>query len=290
MYRSSSFYHIRSVLTLALTGLAAPGAAAQQPAPTRTAPTRAAPTRAAPTQAPAAPSAISAALPLDPTVRHGTLPNGLTYYVRRNPKPEARAELRLVVNAGSVLEDDGQRGLAHFVEHMAFNGTREYEKQELVSFIERIGMQFGVHLNASTGFDETVYQLRVPTDQDTTLARGIDVLGQWAAAVSFDSAEVESERGVVLEEWRQGLGAGQRMLNRQLPVILAGSRYAARIPIGDTAVIHTAPRARLVRFYRDWYRPDLMAVVAVGDFNPDSVVALIRRELGPVPAGRAGAA
>jgi zinc protease len=253
----------------------------QAPAPT----TRTTPPRSGQASAPApALRAASAALPLDPAVRYGKLPNGLTYYVRRNPKPEVRAELRLVVNAGSVLEDDPQRGLAHFVEHMAFNGTREYEKQELVSFIERIGMQFGVHLNASTSFDETIYQLRVPTDRDTTLARGIDVLAQWAAAVTFDSTQVERQRGVVLEEWRQGLGAGQRMLNKQLPVMLANSRYAIRIPIGDTVVIRTAPAAQLVRFYRDWYRPDLMAVVAVGDFNPDTVVAMVRRELGAIPA------
>lgn len=254
-------------------------AAPQAPAP-RTAPAR--PGSASPTASPS--RMANAELPLDPALRYGKLPNGLTYYVRRNPKPEARAELRLVVNAGSVLEDDPQRGLAHFVEHMAFNGTREYEKQELVSFIERIGMQFGVHLNAATSFDETIYQLRVPADRDTTLARGVDVLAQWASAVTFDSVQVERERGVVLEEWRQGLGAGQRMLNKQLPVMLADSRYAMRIPIGDTVVIRTAPPAQLVRFYRDWYRPDLMAVIAVGDFDPDSVVALVRQKLGTIPA------
>ncbi|HET7600839.1 MAG TPA: insulinase family protein, partial [Gemmatimonadales bacterium] len=261
-----------AVLCAAVAAPVAP-ASAQQTAPPAT----------ADTQPPAARAARGEALPLDPAVRHGRLPNGLTYYVRRNEKPERRAELRLVVDAGSILETDAQRGLAHFVEHMAFNGTREYAKQELVSFIERIGMRFGAHLNASTGFDETIYQLRVPTDGDTLLTRGLDILGQWASAVTFDSAEVEAERGVVLEEWRLGLGAAQRILDKELPVMLAGSRYAVRLPIGDTAVIRHAPRSRMVRFYRDWYRPDLMAVVAVGDFDPDSVAGWIRRHLGGLP-------
>ena len=225
------------------------------------------------------PSAIVAQetkLPLDPAVRHGTLENGLTWYVRANNYPENRAELRLVVNAGSVLEDDDQRGLAHFVEHMAFNGTKRFEKQALVDFIEGLGMRFGAHLNASTSFDETIYQLQVPTDSAGVLTRALDILEDWAQGIAFEPEEIDRERGVVVEEWRLGLGAESRMFDQQLPVLLAGSRYAIRLPIGDKQTLETFPHDALKRYYRDWYRPDLMAVMAVGDFDADSVAAVIR--------------
>lgn len=216
-------------------------------------------------------------LPLDPAVRHARLENGLQVYIRVNTQPEKRAELRLVVNAGSVLEDADQRGLAHFVEHMAFNGTARFQKQALVDFIEGLGMRFGAHLNASTSFDETVYQLQVPTDRIDILPRAFDILEDWAQGISFDPEEVDRERGVVVEEWRSGLGAEARMFDRQVPILFAGSRYAERLPIGDRKILETAPRDALVRFYRNFYRPDLMAVIAVGDFDPDSVEAMIRQ-------------
>ena len=183
-----------------------------------------------------------------------------------------------------MLEDDDQRGLAHFVEHMAFNGTRNFRKQELVDYIEGLGMRFGAHLNASTSFDETIYQLQVPTDSASPLERGLQILEDWAHGVAFDPEEVEKERGVVVEEWRLGLGAEMRMLDEQLPVLLQGSRYAQRLPIGDRVTLETAPREALLRYYRDWYRPDLMAVIAVGDFDPDRVEALIREKFGRIPA------
>jgi zinc protease len=163
----------------------------------------------------------------------GKLANGLTYYVRRNAEPPHRAELRLVVNAGSVLEDDDQRGLAHVVEHMAFNGTRRFAAHQIVDFLESVGMRFGPDVNAYTGFDETVYILSLPTDTAGVLDRGLDVLEDWATAISFDTAEVRKERGVVIEEWRLGRGAGARIRDRQFPVLFAGSRYAERTPIGD---------------------------------------------------------
>ncbi|HSR14734.1 MAG TPA: pitrilysin family protein, partial [Gemmatimonadales bacterium] len=215
-------------------------------------------------------------LGLDPAVRMATLPNGLRYYIRANRQPDRRAELRLVVNAGSVLEDEDQRGLAHVVEHMAFNGTARFPKQALVDFIEGVGMRFGAHLNASTSFDETVYELQVPTDSTGILPRALDVLQDWAQAVEFEPEEVERERGVVIEEWRLGLGASSRILNRQLPVLFHGSRYAERLPIGDRRTLEIFSRDALVRFYRDWYRPDLMAVIAVGDFDADSVEGMVR--------------
>jgi zinc protease len=223
-------------------------------------------------------------LPVDAAVVAGRLPNGMRYFIRPNSRPAKRAELRLAVNAGSILEDDDQLGLAHFAEHMAFNGTRRFAKQELVDFLERIGMQFGADLNASTSFDETVYQLVVPTDSADLLVRGIEILEDWAHGVTFDPAEIEKERGVVIEEWRLGQGAGHRMLQRQLPVLFRGSRYADRLPIGTRESLQSFSPAALRRFYQDWYRPDLMAVVAVGDFDPGAVERLIREHLGRVPA------
>jgi zinc protease len=215
-------------------------------------------------------------LPTDPDVSGGTLDNGLTYYIRVNHRPAHRAELRLVVNAGSVLEDSAQRGLAHFVEHMAFSGTRHFARQELVSYLESTGVRFGADLNASTGFDETIYQLTVPTDSARLLATGVQILEDWAHGITFDTAEMNRERGVVTEEWRLGRGASQRIRDKQFPILFHGSRYAQRIPIGDVHIIATAPRSELVRFYDDWYRPDLMAVVAVGDFNGATMEQLIR--------------
>ena len=239
-------------------------------------------------QAPASPQGSAQAVDLDaplesdPAVRIGTLPNGLTYFVRQNERPRERAELRLVLKAGSILEDDDQLGLAHFVEHMAFNGTRRFEKLELVGYLERIGMRFGPDVNAYTSFDETVYMLTVPTDADSLLIRGFDILEDWASGVSFDSVEVEKERGVVVEEWRLGRGAQARMFDRQIPVIFHGSRYAERLPIGSVDVLQSFSREALVRFYRDWYRPDLMSIVAVGDFDPDRIEGMIRDRFAPL--------
>ncbi len=237
-------------------------------------------------------------LPMDSAVRTGTLPNGLRWFVRANPRPAQRAELRLAVNAGSVLEDADQRGLAHFLEHMAFNGTARFARNDIVKYLESIGVRFGADLNAYTGFDETVYILPVPVDSAGLLARSFDILEDWASAVLFDSLEVVNERGVVLEEWRGSRGADARVLDTHFPVLLEGSRYAERLPIGDTAILRSATPAPLRRFYRDWYRPDNMAVIAVGDFHVDSVEAMIRarfaklanpgtvrpREETPVPA------
>jgi zinc protease len=213
------------------------------------------------------PTGEDAVLALWPAVKHGTLPNGLRYYVLKHGKPEKRAFLWLAVNAGSVLEDDDQRGLAHFDEHMAFNGTRRFPKAEIINYLEKIGMRFGADLNARTGFDDTVYELEVPTDDRAFLTKGFDILHDWAGDVTFDPAEVDKERGVVKEEWRQGRGAGQRLFDKQAPVLFKGSRYAVRLPIGLPEILDKAPRDKLYQFYKDWYRPDLMAVIAVGDFD-----------------------
>jgi len=215
-------------------------------------------------------------LPNDSSVRVTRLQNGLTIYVRANAEPRGRAELRLVVNAGSVLEDEGQRGLAHFVEHMAFNGTRRFAAFELVNYLERVGMRFGPDVNAYTGFDETVYMLTLPTDSAGVLETGLDILEDWADGVGFDPEEVRREKGVIIEEWRLGRGAGQRLQDRHLGTLFRSSRYARRLPIGDTTIIRRADAEALRRFYRTWYRPDLMAVVAVGDFDAARVESMIR--------------
>ncbi len=226
---------------------------------------------------PAQSAALSQAIPVDPEITLGQLPNGLRYYVRANKKPEKRAELRLVVKAGSILEDDDQRGLAHFAEHMAFNGTRNFPKHEVTSFLESLGMRFGADINAYTSFDETVYMLTVPTDKPDTMDRALLILEDWAQGVTFDPAEIEKERGVVLEEWRVRRGAGARMQDKVFPIWLKGSRYPDRLPIGTPEVIKGFTPDRLKKFYTDWYRPELMAVVAVGDFDKAAVEGLIKK-------------
>lgn len=207
-------------------------------------------------------------LPIDPHVRVGKLSNGLTYYIRKNTRPEKKMELRLVVNAGSILEDDDQLGLAHFTEHMSFNGTKNFKKNDLVSFLQSIGVEFGADLNAYTGFDETVYILPIPTDKAENIEKGFQILEDWASTVTFDDVEIDKERGVVLEESRMGKGADDRMRKIYLPKILEGSKYAQRLPIGKDDILKNFKYDAIKRFYKDWYRPDLMAVIAVGDIDP----------------------
>lgn len=226
-------------------------------------------------------------VPQDTTVTIGRLPNGLTYYIRRNAEPPQRAELRLVVNAGSVLEDDDQRGLAHVVEHMAFNGTRRFPEHALVNFLEGVGMRFGPDINASTDFEETIYTLTLTTDTAGVLHTGVQILADWAHGISFDSLEVEKERPVVIEEWRLGQGAGSRTRDKHLPVLFGGSRHTDRLPIGDLKTLESFTPAQLRRFYRDWYRPELMAVIAVGDFDPALVEGWIRAEFAGMPRSAA---
>ena len=240
-------------------------------------------------QQPAIPAAVLAAtldqtVPVDPLITVGTLPNGLRYYIRENRQPQGRAELRLAVNVGSVLEDDDQLGLAHFVEHMSFNGTRHFPKQDIGTFMQSLGMRFGAHVNAHTSFDETVYELQIPTGDAAVVDRSLLILEDFARDVSFDPVEIDKERGVVLEEWRLGLGASERIRNAQLPLLLAGSRYAERNPIGSPDVIQNVSYDRVRQFYADWYRPDLMAVVAVGDFDKSTMEARIRSHFRSIQA------
>jgi zinc protease len=216
-------------------------------------------------------------LPIDPQVKTGKLPNGLTYYIRHNVKPEKKVELRLVINAGSILEDEDQQGLAHFTEHMAFNGSANFEKNDIVSFLQSIGVEFGADLNAYTGFDETVYILPIPTEKKENVEKGFQILEDWASTVAFDPAEIEKERGVVLEEERSGRGAEERMFRQTYPKMLEGSKYAERLPIGKVEVLKTFKPEAIRRFYKDWYRPDLMAVIVVGDIDPGVAEGLIKK-------------
>ncbi|MCO5950671.1 M16 family metallopeptidase [Mucilaginibacter flavidus] len=217
-------------------------------------------------------------LPADPEVIVGKLPNGLTYYVRKNAEPKNRAELYLVNKVGSVLETDDQQGLAHFTEHMAFNGTRDFPKNDMVSYLQKSGVKFGADLNAYTSFDETVYQLPLPTDSVDVFEKGFNILANWASYVTFDPKEIDSERGVVLgEKLANGKNAQERLSNQTYPILLNNSRYAQRIPIGKEDILKTFKPETIKSFYHDWYRPDLQAVIAVGDFDPARVVELIKR-------------
>jgi zinc protease len=228
------------------------------------------------------PFAPSDRLPFDSAVTTGTLPNGLKYYIRRNGRPEKRVMLRLVVKAGSVDEADDQQGLAHFLEHMAFNGTRRYKAGELIAALESSGARMGPHVNAYTSFDETVYMFQLPTDKPGVVEKGVQALADFAGGMTLDPAEIDKERGVVVEEWRGGLGAGSRLRDQQVPVLYYKSKYAERLPIGKPEVLKTFKPERLRAFYSTWYRPDRMAVVAVGDVEPAQIEALVKTEFGPL--------
>jgi zinc protease len=227
---------------------------------------------------------LSQDMPVDPDAVTGTLSNGLRYYVRANGKPANRAELRLVVKAGSVLEDDDQQGLAHFDEHMEFEGTEHFPRQSIIGFLSSLGLSLGPDANAATSYDDTQYTLRVPTDVPGALDRAFLILEDWTHAATFDQSGIDHERGIVLSEWRMHLGAGERTEDKILQAQLQGSRYADRPPIGKPEVIQSAQRDQLVRFYHDWYRPDLMAVIAVGDFDRDAVASLIKAHFSSIPS------
>ncbi|WP_245892237.1 M16 family metallopeptidase [Flavobacterium pallidum] len=209
----------------------------------------------------------TAKIPLDPNVKTGKLKNGLTYFIRKNAKPENKVDLRLVINAGSILEDDDQQGLAHFMEHMNFNGTKRFPKNKLVDYLQSIGVKFGQHLNAYTSFDETAYFLPIPSDDAEKLEKGFQIIEDWAFNANLTPDEIDKERGVVLEEYRLGLGANKRMMGRYLPKMMYKSHYADRLPIGKKEILENFKYDKLVNFYKDWYRPDLISVIVVGDIN-----------------------
>ena len=214
-------------------------------------------------------------LPKDPSLATGKLANGLTYYIRNNHKPDKKVELRLVVNAGSILEEDNQQGLAHFMEHMNFNGTKNFEKNDLVSYLQSIGVQFGADLNAYTSFDQTVFILPIPLDKETNLEKGFQILEDWAHSANLTDQDIDDERGVVLEESRLGKGAEDRMMRKYFPKLTEGTKYAERLPIGKDDILKKFKYQSLKDFYADWYRPDLQAVVVVGDIDTATAKKMI---------------
>ncbi|MBN1144873.1 MAG: insulinase family protein [Bacteroidales bacterium] len=221
-------------------------------------------------------------IPVDTQVKTGKLENGLTYYIRKNSKPEKRVEMRFVVKAGSVLEEDDQQGLAHFVEHMAFNGTKNFAKNDLVHYMQSVGVQFGPEVNAETGINHTLYMLTLPTDSAHIVEKGFQIMEDWAHNITFDGTEIDKERGVIMEEWRMNQGMNLRFINKLYPALFEGSQYAQRIPLGKKEVIEGAPHERIRQFYRDWYRPDLMAFVVVGDIDPDAIEKSIKAHFGSI--------
>ena len=229
-------------------------------------------------------------IPFDAAVRTVTLPNGVKVFVRHNEEPAKRVAFRLAVKAGSIMEADDQQGLAHLIEHMAFNGSAHFKPGELVSTFETVGARLGPHVNAYTSFDETVYMLDLPSDKPDIVAKGVTAMADFAGGLTLDPVEVDKERGVVVEEWRGGLGAGSRIRDQQFPVIFDRSRYAQRLPIGKPDIIRTAPTARLRAFYDTWYRTERMAIIAVGDVDAAAMEQAIRTAFGPLDGPRAGSA
>lgn len=220
---------------------------------------------------------LDAALPTDPNVLKGKFSNGLTYYVRSNKKPQNKVELRLVIKAGSILEDNDQQGLAHFMEHMNFNGLKHFEKNELVSYLQSIGVEFGADLNAYTGFDETVYILPIPTDKEGNLEKGFQIIEDWAHNALLTDKDINEERNVILEESRLGKGAQDRMMKKFLPKYVSGTKYAERLPIGKEDILKNFKPEVIRRYYRDWYRPNLQAVMVVGDIDTGTAMKYIRQ-------------
>ena len=249
------------------------------------------PSLPAPAGTPASPAAaatpatdLAARLPLDPAIRTGKLDNGLTYYIRQNAEPAKRAEVYLAVNAGSVMEDDNQRGLAHFLEHMMFKGTQRFPGLTLLDYLQSIGMKFGPDINAYTSFDETVYTLQIPTEKEADVSKAFDVLQDWAGSPTLSPQDFDKERNVIVEEWRlRDETASGRMVEKIVPMLLGDSQYAKRLPIGDMNIVRNAPVDLLRSFYKKWYRPDLMAVIAVGDFDVDKVETMIRERFSQLP-------
>lgn len=222
-------------------------------------------------------------LPVDGKVKIGKLSNGMTYYIRENKTPEKNASFWLVVRAGSILEDDDQDGLAHFTEHMCFNGTAKYPKNDLVSFLAKLGVRFGYDLNGGTRLEYTTYELPISIADTQNVANALDVLYEWAHNVSFNSADIESERGVLISEWRQRNSFFFRLMNKHAATLYRGSKFARRNVIGDTAILRGCKHEALKRFYLDWYRPDLMALVVVGDFDAGRMESMILGKFASIP-------
>ena len=225
----------------------------------------------------------NAPLPIDPNVRKGTLENGLTYYIRHNNLPENRADFYLAQKVGSILEEDNEAGLAHFLEHMAFNGTKNFPGKSMLDYLEKNGVKFGTNVNAYTSFDETVYYLtNVPMVREGLLDSCLLILHDWSNALLLETEEIEKERGVIREEWRTRGGAQSRILEKLLPEMYRGSKYADRLPIGKIEVIENFKPEELRAYYHKWYRPDLQGIIVVGNVDVDEVETKIKRLFSPI--------
>jgi len=223
-------------------------------------------------------------LPIDPKVRYGKLDNGLTYYIRANKEPKQRAEFYIAQNVGAILENDNQNGLAHFLEHMAFNGTKNFPGKGIINYLEGVGVKFGADINAHTGLDETVYNLSdVPTVRDGIVDSALLVLHDWSNFISLEDTEIDAERGVIREEWRTGAGAERRMWKESNKLKYPGSQYAKRDVIGDTAIINNFGHNTIREFYKKWYGPDLQAILIVGDIDVDKVEAKVKALFSDIP-------
>lgn len=225
-------------------------------------------------------------LVLDSKIKQGSFENGMTYYILHNEEPKNRIILRLVVKAGSCMEEDDQKGIAHFIEHLAFNGTEHFEKSAIVDYFEKIGMNFGADLNAYTSFEETVYMLEVPADDPQMLETALLILHDWACAITFPQEEIDKERGVITEEWRLRQGLQGRINDNLNSFLLKDSDFEERLPIGDMDIIANINRDRIVDFYKKWYRPDLMSVVAVGDIDTEILENAIQKTMSVIPANK----
>ncbi|MFN3196389.1 MAG: M16 family metallopeptidase [Chlorobiota bacterium] len=221
-------------------------------------------------------------MPLRDDIKHGKLDNGLEYFILKNDKPENRVSLRMPVKIGSVDESEVQQGMAHFVEHMCFNGTEDFPKNELINFLEKSGVKFGAHLNAYTSFDETVYMLDLPSDDQKVLETGVQILENWAHKVTFANEDIDDERGVIVEEARLRGGVQMRLFDEHKDVSFYNSKYENRLPIGDTTLLRQSPHEEFRRFYKKWYRPDLMAVIVVGDIDVDQMESYIKKYFGKI--------
>ena len=209
-------------------------------------------------------------LAMDPQLHYGILPNGMTYYIRHNGKEKERAHFYIIQDVGAILEEDSQNGLAHFLEHMAFQGTKNLPGKMLIEYMESVGVKFGSNINAYTSIDETVYNLdAVPTYRQGIIDTALMVLHDWSCFLSLEDEEIDKERGVIREEWRTRNKANRRMWTASLPILFKNSQYAKRNVIGDTAIINNFPYDTLRAYYKKWYRPDLQAIAIVGDINAD---------------------
>jgi zinc protease len=216
-------------------------------------------------------------IPLDKEITYGKLDNGLTYYIKKNTSPKKKGTIHLIVKAGSLMEDDDQLGLAHLIEHMVFNGTKSYPKNEIDEYLNSIGLQIGSDYNATTGFEKTTYKMEIPTDDISKLEKGLHILSEMVGYATLDDSSFEKERKIVEEEWRSDLGKSKRLYEGYKEYFYKDSKFKDRQPIGDIEIIKNFSYDTARRFYDDWYRPDLMGIIVVGDFDPSHVKKIVEK-------------